>query len=112
MPITATCAEDEIHVGDAGTELIGTILDTCDTRAVADISAATTKEFVFKRPDGTTFTKTAVFVTDGSDGQIRYLSVAADFDMAGWWRIQGHVIEGSQNHHTKKATFKVLATLA
>ena len=54
---------EEAHVGDVGTIFRVTVYDTTSSggTSIADISGATTKQFTFKRPDGSTFTKTAVF---------------------------------------------------
>ena len=63
---------EQAHVNDIGTIFRVTVYDTTSTggTTVADISGATTKKFTFKRPDGTTFEKTAVFTSDGTDGNI------------------------------------------
>ena len=52
---------EEAHVDDVGTIFRVTVYDTTSSggSTVADISGATVKQFTFKRPDGTTFTKTA-----------------------------------------------------
>lgn len=80
----------EIHLNDIGTVFRLTIVD-CDLVAI-DISTATVKNVTFKRPDGTTFTKTGVFATDGTDGVIDYVTIDGDLDMSGeGWKIQAVV---------------------
>ena len=79
---------EQAHVNDIGTVFRVTVYDTTSTggTTVADISLATTKQFTFKRPDGTTFDRTAVFTpvseggagSPGTDGNIQYLSVDGD----------------------------------
>lgn len=57
-----------------------------------DISAVTTKQIVFKKPDGTVTTETATNVTDGTDGKIEYRTVAGFLNVAGEWKAQGYVV--------------------
>ena len=78
----------EIHVNNVGTLFKVTIYD--GTTAV-DVSTATTKQIIFKKPNGESVTKTALFYTDGSDGIIQYTSVAGDLDVKGVWKIQAFV---------------------
>jgi hypothetical protein len=59
---------------------------------VVDVSTVTTKELVFRKPNGTTLTKTASFFTDGTDGKIQYLAETDFFDVVGFWKVQGYVI--------------------
>lgn len=97
--------EKEIHVGDVGTHLVvvftsGSLPEPVDT--------ATTKEIWLEKPNGTTVSKTAAFVTDGTDGQIEYITIAGDIDQAGTWKIQGYVeMAGGGIFHSKKGTFIV-----
>ena len=99
---------DEIHVGDVGTQLLGTVTD--DEVAV-DISGATTKVFLFTKPDGTQINRTANFLTTGTDGKLQYTTVANDLDLEGEWKIQGHIAMPSGNWHTKISRFTVLGNL-
>jgi len=98
-------ASDEIHVDDVGTLFIITIYDGDD---VVDISAATTKQIKFRKSDGTTLTKTATFLTDGSDGKLDYTTVAEDLDVSGSWEIQAFVETPTGNWHSDKGYFEVL----
>lgn len=79
------------HVGDVGTALVLLIVDQCGD--VVDVSAATAITVFIKRPgsNGATLTKTGVLDTDGTDGKIRYVTVAGDFTVAGNYKIQGRV---------------------
>lgn len=98
------------HTGDWGI-LFKFRLINKDTNAVVDISAATNKYMYFKRPDGTSFIKTAAFSTDGTDGYIQYVSVADDLDAVGEWLIQGFVELPTKGVATEKIKFKVKATI-
>ena len=105
---------EEAHVNDYGTIIRVTVYDTTATggSSVAEISNASAKQFTFKRPDGTTFTKTAVFTTDGSDGQIQYTTAADDLNMAGTWGLQAYVvISGGFSHRTDVGSFRVFENL-
>jgi hypothetical protein len=97
-------ASEEIHVNDIGNTFTITLKDGT---AVVDISTATTKSIIFGKPDGTTLTKTAGFVTDGSDGKINYSSVSGDLNIPGIWSIQAHVVLSSGNWKTDIAHFDV-----
>lgn len=73
-----------------------------------DISSYTTKEFVFTKPDGTTTTKSASFVTDGSDGKLEYQFVDGDLDAAGLWRVHARVAKTGVDLTTEDYAFQVL----
>ena len=100
---------EQAHVNDIGTIFRVTVYDTTSAggTTVADISGATTKKFTFKRPDGTTFEKTAVFTSDGTDGNIQYLSVDGALNVAGTWNLQAYVATGAGTWSTSVGTFKV-----
>lgn len=56
-----------------------------------DVSGVSTKAIDFKKPDGTVVSKTASFVTDGTDGQIEYVTVNGDLNVVGEWKFEGYV---------------------
>ena len=96
-------SSNELHVGDVGIPLTLTITE--DSVAV-DVSAATTT-ITFTQPDDTVVTKTGVFVTDGTDGQVKYV-VEADFlSLSGWWRMQAFVDWGDTEYYSDIAEFRV-----
>lgn len=75
-----------IHVGDIGTVFIVTIKEG---GVVKPISAATGMEFVFERPDKTSFVKDGVWTTDGTDGKVEYTTEDGTIlDQAGQWDFQ------------------------
>jgi hypothetical protein len=80
----------EIHVGDVGTALRATIRNQSDE--IVDVSAATTLELHFVKPDRTRVTQTATLYSDGTDGIIEYITETDDLDQAGFWNIQGYVV--------------------
>jgi hypothetical protein len=81
--------KSEIHVDDIGTEFRCTMYDDS---TIVDISSATTLELIFKKPDNTTFTRTAELYTDGTDGKLTYSSIEGDIDSAGQWNLQVKLI--------------------
>ena len=101
------------HVNDIGTTFRVTVYDATSTggSAIANISAASTKQMIFSRPDGTTFTKTAVFTTDGSDGDIEYVSVDGDLNIAGTWHLQAYVVTLVGEWRTDVGHFRVYDNL-
>lgn len=102
-------AQNEIHVNDVGTIFRITIKDAA---TAMDVSGATTKQIVFRKPDATTETQTAAFYTDGSDGIIQYTSDTGDLDTAGIWKIQAYVITPSGQWKTDIQTFEIYPNIA
>ena len=67
-----------------------TVLDV-DTDAAIDLSTYTTKSIQFKDPAGSVTTKTATFVTDGTDGKIKYTLEDELIDVDGTWYVRAQV---------------------
>lgn len=99
---------DEIHVGDIGTVLRVTVNDAGVAR---DVSSATVKRILLKKPDGTTLTKDAAFTTNGGNGQIQYATANGDLDQAGTWQIQAYVELTGWSGHTDAEEFEVYSNL-
>ncbi len=97
-----------LRVGDTGTRLRVTV--TVDDVAL-DISTATVKQLVLRKPDGTAVTKTAQFETDGSDGVVYYATVTGDIDQAGRWTLQAVVTMPSWSGRSDKVNFEVEGNL-
>lgn len=98
-----------VHVGDVGTTVEVTI--TKDDGTALNISAATEKKIRFKSL--TTIVKDAAFVTDGSDGKLKYVTITADtvFARAGTWKVQGYVNLPSGKWSTDIASVTVESNL-
>lgn len=96
---------NEIHLNDVGTQFLVTIVDANENPM--DISDATLKEIVFKKPSGALVSKEAVFFSTGSDGKIYYVTQSDDLDEIGSWKIQCHVTTPTANWHTNFSAFKV-----
>ena len=102
-----------IFKGDWGTIFHITVLETneAEQNVVMNISTATTKQILFTKPSGTLLTKTAVFTTDGTNGQIQYVSIDGDLNEAGTWTWQGLLTFASGKWHTTTGSFSVSAAL-
>lgn len=93
----STCTQD-IRLYDKGTEFIVEISE-CDDAGYTpiDISAASARKIIFEKPDATILKVDASFVTDGTDGKIKYITIGdpesqtGDLDQEGKWKIQGRV---------------------
>jgi len=103
----ATCIQ-EIHIGDIGTDFE---IELKDCLTVVNISSATVKQIIFQKPTGEVLTKTAIFSTDGTDGKLRYITVANDLDLAGTWKIQAKVVLSSGTWSSNVEKFKVYSNL-
>ncbi len=102
-------AANEIHVGDVGTAFERTITEGA---TAVNISSATLMQLVFRKPDGTTMTKTAVWTTTGTDGKLRYVTIAGDLSVAGQWGLQAYVEMNGGKWHTDIDYFTVYQNLS
>lgn len=98
-------AAGEVRLGDIGTDFEFTIKNQDGT--AQDISAATTKQIIFKKPDLTTSTKTAVLVNTGTDGKMKYKTISGDLDQIGAWSVQARVVLSTDDFKSDIATFSV-----
>lgn len=99
---------EQIRVNSYGVDIIITITED---GSVVNVSSATTKEILIRKPSGTLLTNTASLYTDGTDGKIRYISVSGDFDEEGLHRIQGVVDIGSGHYPSEVKTFQVYGNI-
>lgn len=76
-----------------------------------DVSTYTTKQFIFRDPDGTATTKTADFDTDGSDGILKYTTVDGDIDAAGNWKVAARIKKANVELTSEDHGFPVAARL-
>jgi hypothetical protein len=98
-----------IHVDDTNVTFTFIVMEDC---LPTDISGATIKTLTFRKPSGSTITKTASFTTTGVDGSIYYASVAGDIDEAGIWRVQADVELGIGSYYRSEVQkFKVLTNV-
>lgn len=108
------CCDTTIHVGTIGFDLIVQFLD-CATGGPIDLLAAgiAASEILLRDPAGLKVSKVAVFLTDGTDGKIHYVTVGGDLDVAGPWRLQGKVADAgpSKTLYTEVGSFTVRENL-
>lgn len=97
---------EEIHEDDVGTRFQITVMDDGST---VDLTNASVRQLTFRKPDGTTFSRTASIFGDGSEssGVMYYDSVSGDLDTPGRWKIQGKVSLTSGTYFTNVADFQV-----
>lgn len=101
-------AAGEIHVGDVGLIFLVTIQD--DTGPL-DVSMATTRHFIFQRPDKSTLVATAFNNTDGTDGKLFYSTATGDLDQSGTWMFQAFLAIGGSQKYSDIGKFTVVANL-
>jgi hypothetical protein len=99
----------ELHVNDFGTVLTFTFLD--ESNEVVPLAGLTSREIIFKKPDGTRLSKTPSLTTDGSDGKVYYTLASGDFDVKGMWQVQGRAANASSNYYSDVLTFKVFENI-
>ena len=95
------------HVDDYGTPFTLTIYDY--SNAVLDLSNSLTRQIIFIKPDTSQIVTTGSFVTDGTDGKIRYTSASGLLDTAGEWGIQGRIVFANGSWSTEVQGFVVSA---
>ena len=95
----------DIHKGDIGTRFKCKIVD--QDKNIVDLSGASVREILFKKPDTTTMAKVAALSGDGTDGYIEYISVADDLNVVGDWKIQAYVKTPEGEWSTDLEVFKV-----
>lgn len=90
---------------DDGTIIKVTINDT-------DISSATIKNLIFKKPeDGKVIIRAASFFTDGTDGILTYTILESELDQVGTWQVQVQISITSGNFRSSISSFEVEANL-
>lgn len=97
----------DAKVAQVGLTIEITVKDEND--AVYDISSATTKNVLLRRPDGTLVTLTGSFTTDGTDGKVQADTDANTFNTAGAYRVAAHIITASDDFETDATTLKVVS---
>lgn len=95
----------EVRLNDIGTVIELTIKDENDS--AVDISGASTKQYIFRKPGGSALVKTADFVTDGTDGKLKYTTASGDLNTAGDWQVQAFVDFGATEWRSDIKNFMV-----
>lgn len=108
---------DEIYFGDVGTSIEFLVKECNDSdpdnpfEELVDISSATKMDVIFLKPDETNITKIGVFVTDGTDSLLRYITEADFLDQVGKWKAQARITMPTGKWYTSSISFKVLEPL-
>lgn len=97
------------QVANAGIQFIVQVLD--ENLDPINLFGATSLVLAFQAPEGTQFTKTAQFLTNGIDGKIYYVTNDTDLLEAGLWYVQAHVMVGSAQLTTLWGQFQANANL-
>jgi ABC-type Mn2+/Zn2+ transport system ATPase subunit len=96
---------NNIHVGDFGITFKFTVLDQDDS--ILDISTASGMLLNFEKPDTSQIYKDGSWLTDGTDGQIVYVTESGLFDQSGYWKVNAVVSSETYRHTTNIVRFKV-----
>ena len=75
------------------------------------MSSATTKQILIKSPNKSVAIKTGSFLTDGTDGIMKYTTVDDDISKTGVWSIQAKVIFVTGTWYSDIQEFKVYDNL-
>lgn len=87
----------DLHVGDIGTVLRFIVKEN---GAPLDISEATLLMLCLQKKDKSVIDRPLVFTTDGTDGQVEYVTVYGDIDQKGTWKAQVFYGSTSGSWHT------------
>lgn len=101
-----SCETETVQLGAIGANIIVTVEED---DAIVNLSTVTTKNLVFKKPNGVSVTKTASFFTDGTDGKLKYSTESGFLDKAGEWKVQADLVFPSgYDGPTEVGSFQVL----
>lgn len=100
---------NKIHMNDIGTVFQVLLKDDNDAVDVSSATGENSKQFIFEKPSGATLTKTAVFVTDGTNGLLKYTTIENDLNEEGVWKLQVKVVltEGTWRSNVESFTVYV-----
>ncbi len=107
---------DELYVGDTGTSIEFLIKECDDTdpdnpvEVLVDISAATSMQITFLKPDETYLVVTdpdVAFLTDGTDSILRYLTTSSNLDGSGTWKAQAKITMPNGSWYASVVRFTV-----
>ena len=79
---------------------------------IVDLSIALTRELVFKHPGAAPLVVTATLVTDGTDGKVKYTTLATDLSIPGIWKVQADIaVDANNSYPSTIAEFEVFPNL-
>ncbi len=68
--------------------------------AIINLATSTSRTFEFRKPNGISVSKTALFVTDGTDGKLYYSTGPNDLDEIGEWTMQAVIVDSGGDYPT------------
>ena len=88
---------------------IGTIIRRTvkEDNVVVNLASSSVRQLKFRKPNGAVIIKTAVFTTDGVNGQLEYVTVANDLDQVGTWHGQVYLEFSNGKWHSSSFHFEV-----
>lgn len=100
----------------AGTIQAGAVLPLVTTvrnenRAAVNVSAASAMTFYIRKPNGKRLSVTPVMVSDGTNGEVQYVTLPETLDVPGVYYIQAAVVLGSVIFLSDTSSFLVLRNL-
>ena len=106
-------ATEQIQKDDVGT-VVTVLINQAGTNTAEDVSDATTIKVKIKLKDGTVVSHDGSWVSDGTDGKIKFTSVAASFAVAGDATLQVYLenAASTKKHHTTERRFVINDVLA
>ncbi|MHA1951294.1 MAG: hypothetical protein ACW987_15675 [Candidatus Thorarchaeota archaeon] len=88
---------EELHLGDDGTEIR---VQCKDKGEVLDVSSTTVRKLKLQKRDKTVIERDMVFMDDGVDGWLKYVTVATDIvGQKGKWKGQVYIEMPSWKGH-------------
>jgi len=102
--------EDVSSLGTVRYNDIGLVIEVVvlDNNGPVNLAFSSVKKIILGRPGSLVKIRDAVFVTDGSDGKIKYVTVDGDLDAVGEWRLQAQVeVPAVGTFRTEVGTFFV-----
>jgi len=98
-----------LYAGDIGSTITVTITED---GVVKDISDASTKTFKIRRAHGLLSSKTASFLTDGTEGKLTWTTSSLDVLSSGHHWLQVYLVTPGWSGHTAMHRFTVEPPLA
>jgi hypothetical protein len=99
----------DIQLGSSGVTLFVTIRN--EDRISINLSQATVKQIILVSPSGAINPKDASFVTDGANGELKYVTVNGDLNIAGEWKIYAYIVTPEISGNTSQLSFTVVGNL-
>lgn len=87
--VATVLSEQALQVGAVNAAIVVTLVED---GAAVNLSTATSKQLVFRKPRGVVEVKDASFVTDGTDGQLVYFTEEGFLDRPGKYQVQADVV--------------------